>query len=49
MIAEVGEGLREGKITFEETVVDGLENAPTAFIDMLRGANVGKMIVRLAP
>jgi NADPH-dependent curcumin reductase CurA len=49
MIAEVGGGLREGKITFEETVVDGLENAPAAFIDMLRGANVGKMIVRLAP
>ncbi|MFC7648440.1 NADP-dependent oxidoreductase [Streptosporangium lutulentum] len=49
MIAEVGAGLREGRITFEETVVDGLENAPAAFIDMLRGANVGKMIVRLAP
>ncbi|MER5645838.1 NADP-dependent oxidoreductase [Streptosporangium sp. NPDC002524] len=48
MIAEVGAWLREGKITFTETVVDGLENAPRAFIDMLRGANTGKMLVRLA-
>ncbi|WP_436760270.1 NADP-dependent oxidoreductase [Streptosporangium sp. V21-05] len=47
MIAEVGAWLREGKITFTETVVDGLENAPKAFIDMLRGANTGKMLVRL--
>ncbi|MEU4409421.1 NADP-dependent oxidoreductase [Streptosporangium sp. NPDC023963] len=47
MIAEVGAWLREGKITFTETVVDGLENAPRAFIDMLRGANTGKMVVRL--
>ena len=30
-----------------ETVVDGLQNAPQAFIDLLRGANTGKMLVRL--
>lgn len=47
LITEVGAWLREGKITLTETVVDGLENAPQAFIDMLRGANVGKMLVRL--
>ncbi|WP_406312514.1 NADP-dependent oxidoreductase [Streptosporangium sp. NBC_01639] len=47
MVKEVGAWLRDGRITFEETVVDGLENAPKAFIDMLRGANTGKMIVRL--
>lgn len=49
MIAEVGAWLQEGRLTFTETVVDGLENAPRAFIDMLRGANTGKMVVRLAP
>lgn len=38
---------QEGKITFEEIVVDGLEHAPEAFISMMRGKNVGKMIVRL--
>ncbi|MCW2882602.1 MAG: alcohol dehydrogenase, zinc-containing [Sphaerisporangium sp.] len=48
MLKEVGAWLQEGKITFEETVVEGLENAPRAFIGMLRGENLGKMIVRLA-
>jgi NADPH-dependent curcumin reductase CurA len=39
--------IREEKITFEETVFDGLDNAVDAFIAMLRGENLGKMIVRL--
>jgi hypothetical protein len=47
MIAEVGPAVREGRVRFRETVVEGLENAPTAFIDLLRGANVGKMVVKL--
>jgi NADPH-dependent curcumin reductase CurA len=41
--------LREGKVTLEETVVEGLEKAPEAFIGLLRGQNTGKMVVRLAP
>ncbi|PSK98157.1 hypothetical protein CLV63_106205 [Murinocardiopsis flavida] len=36
-----------GKVEFRETVVDGLDNAPEAFISMLRGGNTGKMVVRL--
>lgn len=40
--------LRDGKVSYDETFVDGLENAPRAFIDMMKGANRGKMIVRLA-
>jgi NADPH-dependent curcumin reductase CurA len=47
MIAEVGGWLGEEKISHQETIVDGLENAPRAFIDLLRGANTGKMLVRL--
>ncbi|GAA3142232.1 NADP-dependent oxidoreductase [Planomonospora alba] len=47
MIAEVGGWLREGRITADETVVEGLENAPEAFIGLLSGANTGKMVVRL--
>ena len=39
--------LREGKIAHAETIVDGLDRAPGAFIDLLRGANTGKMLVRL--
>jgi NADPH-dependent curcumin reductase CurA len=47
LVREVGGWLRDGRLIFRETVVDGLENAPRAFIDMLDGANTGKMIVRL--
>lgn len=38
-----------GKLINRETVVEGLENTPKAFIGMLRGENTGKMIVRVAP
>jgi NADPH-dependent curcumin reductase CurA len=47
MVADVGGWLREGKLAHSETVVDGLDHAPDAFIDLLRGGNTGKMIVRL--
>ncbi len=46
-LAEVGGWLRAGRLVHRETVVDGLENAPAAFISMLRGGNTGKMLVRL--
>ncbi|MFG2000682.1 NADP-dependent oxidoreductase [Spirillospora sp. NPDC048911] len=39
--------LREGRLRSEETVVDGIENAVDAFLGLLRGANTGKMLVRL--
>jgi NADPH-dependent curcumin reductase CurA len=45
--AEVGPAVRDGRIAFRETVVAGLEHAPQAFIDLLRGANVGKMVVKV--
>ncbi len=46
-LAEVGGLLREGKLVTKETEVEGLENAPRAFLSMLAGGNVGKMVVRL--
>jgi hypothetical protein len=46
-LREVGPWIAEGKIRFTETVVTGLENAPDAFIGLLRGQNTGKMVVRL--
>jgi NADPH-dependent curcumin reductase CurA len=38
--------LRDGKLFHTETVVDGLGQAPSEFINLLRGHNTGKMIVR---
>ncbi len=45
---EVGAWLKEGRIHHRETVVDGLERAPEAFIGLLRGENTGKMLVKLS-
>ncbi|MER7346998.1 NADP-dependent oxidoreductase [Streptomyces aurantiacus] len=39
--------LADGTLRTEETVVDGIERAPDAFLGVLRGANTGKMLVRL--
>lgn len=41
--------LAEGAIVSRETIVDGIERAVDAFLSMLRGGNVGKMLVRLDP
>ena len=50
-----GEGMRqlaawfsEGKLKYEETIEEGLENAPRAFIGMLQGRNTGKQLVRVS-
>ncbi len=39
--------LAEGKLKYRESVVEGLENAPSAFIGMLKGENFGKQIVKI--
>jgi NADPH-dependent curcumin reductase CurA len=46
-LAELGEHVAAGRIKYRETVATGLENAPRAFIGMLRGDNLGKQLVRL--
>jgi len=46
-LAEVGGWLAEGRIRLAETIVDGVENAPAAFIGLMRGENIGKMLVRV--
>ena len=46
-VQEMSGWLRDGKIAYDETVVDGIENAPEAFLGLLRGQNLGKMLVRV--
>jgi NADPH-dependent curcumin reductase CurA len=43
----LGRWVGEGRIKYRETVAQGLENAPRAFIGMLRGENLGKQLVKL--
>jgi len=46
-LREVGAGIADGRIRYREDLVDGLENAPAAFIGMLEGRNFGKLIIRV--
>ena len=40
--------LKDGKVKYQETILDGIANAPTALIGLLEGKNSGKMLVKLA-
>jgi NADPH-dependent curcumin reductase CurA len=44
---DMGKWIAEGKIKWKETIVEGLENAPGAFIGLFKGENFGKMIVKV--
>ena len=45
--AEIGALIKLGKMKYHETVAEGIENAPKAFIGMLKGENFGKQLVKL--
>mgnify|MGYP003118685044 FL=1 len=44
---EMGAWYAEGKIKYREQIVQGLENAPEAFIGLLEGKNFGKLVVQV--
>jgi len=44
---EMGQLVASGAVKARETVTDGLENTPDAFLGLFRGENTGKMLVRL--
>ena len=46
-LAEIGPRVASGEIRYREDVVDGLLNAPEAFIGMLTGKNFGKRVVKV--
>ncbi|WP_431801639.1 NADP-dependent oxidoreductase [Microbacterium sp. bgisy203] len=45
--AKMWEWFAAGEIVYDETIVDGIENTIDAFLDMMHGANTGKMLVRV--
>jgi NADPH-dependent curcumin reductase len=45
---QMKEWFEAGKIKYREDVVSGLENAPEAFMGLLKGKNFGKLVVRVA-
>lgn len=45
---DVGSWLKAGQIKYKEDIVVGLENAPEAFIGLLKGRNFGKLLVKVA-
>ncbi|UOR01637.1 NADP-dependent oxidoreductase [Leucobacter allii] len=45
--ARMAQWLAAGEIAYDETIVDGIERTVDAFLDMMRGANTGKMLVRV--
>ncbi|MFC9298981.1 NADP-dependent oxidoreductase [Streptomyces sp. NPDC057011] len=44
-VKDVAGWLRSGELRYDETVVEGVENAASAFLGLMRGENTGKMIV----
>jgi NADPH-dependent curcumin reductase CurA len=46
---EVAPLVMSGRIKFREDIIDGLDNAPNAFIGLLQGKNFGKLMVRVSP
>jgi NADPH-dependent curcumin reductase CurA len=47
-LRDAGEWVRGGRLKYREDIVDGLENAPSAFLGLLQGRNFGKLLVRVA-
>jgi NADPH:quinone reductase len=47
-LAQLTEWVKQGRIQYDETIVEGFENTPKAFIGLLQGQNTGKMLVHAA-
>lgn len=47
-LRQMAKWVQQGKLTYRETITDGIENAPAAFIGLFHGENIGKQLVRVA-
>src|ERR1700753_592147 len=48
-LRDMSQWVREGKVGHRECITEGLDNAPAAFMGLLKGANFGKQLVRVGP
>jgi len=47
-VTQLAKWVSQGKLKYHETVAEGLQNAPKAFMGLLKGQNLGKQLVKLA-
>jgi NADPH-dependent curcumin reductase CurA len=47
-LKQMAEWLKQGKLKYREDIAHGIENAPSAFIAMLKGQNTGKQLVKIS-
>jgi NADPH-dependent curcumin reductase CurA len=48
-LEDMAKWVKEGKMKWRETILEGIEKAPEAFIGLFKGDNFGKMLVKLGP
>ncbi len=46
-VRQLAEWLQQGKLTHTETVREGFDHIPRAFLDLFEGKNKGKMVVKI--
>jgi len=44
----MGKWIKEGKIKYKEDIIEGIENAPDAFIGLMNGKNFGKLLIKVS-
>jgi len=47
VMKQLAQWLAEGKLTYKETIVEGFDNIPQAFLNLFEGKNTGKMLVKI--